>query len=405
MNTITLISQEFHMALIEQVYGFFMPRVTLIGYGAAKEIPARIKALGSKKPLIVTDKGIVKSGILETIEGYLKAKKMDYAVFSDTIPNPTDKNVDAGIEVYKKEKCDAIISLGGGSSHDCGKGIGLVIGNGGKIHDFEGVDKSSKPMPPFLAVNTTAGTGSEMTRFCIITDTSRKVKMAIVDWRTTPNTAIDDPALMMGMPPALTAATGMDALTHAVEAFVSTAATPMTDACAEKAISLIAKYLRKAVGSGQDAKAREKMAHAQFLAGMAFNNASLGYVHAMAHQLGGFYDLPHGECNAILLPWVCEFNLNAKIERFGKIGELLGERTPYLSERDAAVAGVAAIRKLSADVGIPSGLVELGKRYGKKVEAKDIPVMTGNAQKDACMLTNPRRATDDEVAAIFKAAL
>ena len=393
------------MALIEQVYGFFMPRVTLIGYGAAKEIPDRIKALGSKKPLIVTDQGIIKSGILETVEGYLKAKKMDYAVYSDTIPNPTDQNVEAGLEVYKKEKCDAIISLGGGSSHDCGKGIGLVASNGGKIHDFEGVDKSAKPMPPFLAVNTTAGTASEMTRFCIITDTSRKVKMAIVDWRTTPNTAIDDPALMLGMPPALTAATGMDALTHAVEAFVSTAATPMTDACAEKAISLIAKYLRKAVGSGQDVNAREKMAHAQYLAGMAFNNASLGYVHAMAHQLGGFYDLPHGECNAILLPWVCEFNLNAKIERFGKVGELLGERTPYLSERDAAVAGVAAIRKLSSDVGIPSGLIELGNRYGKKVQEKDIPTMTGNAQKDACGLTNPRRATDADISAIYKAAL
>ena len=393
------------MALIEQVYGFFMPRVTLIGYGAAKEIPDRIKALGSKKPLVVTDQGIVKSGILETVEGYLKAKKMDYAVYSDTIPNPTDQNVEAGLEAYKKEKCDAIISLGGGSSHDCGKGIGLVASNGGKIHDFEGVDKSAKPMPPFLAVNTTAGTASEMTRFCIITDTSRKVKMAIVDWRTTPNTAIDDPALMLGMPPALTAATGMDALTHAVEAFVSTAATPMTDACAEKAISLIAKYLRKAVGSGQDVNAREKMAHAQYLAGMAFNNASLGYVHAMAHQLGGFYDLPHGECNAILLPWVCEFNLNAKIERFGKVGELLGERTPYLSERDAAVAGVAAIRKLSSDVGIPSGLIELGNRYGKKVQEKDIPTMTGNAQKDACGLTNPRRAADADISAIYKAAL
>lgn len=393
------------MALIEQVYGFFMPRVTLIGYGAAKEIPARIKALGSKKPLVVTDKGIVKSGILETIEGYLKAAKMDYSVYSETIPNPTDKNVEHGVEVYKKEKCDAIISLGGGSSHDCGKGIGLVVSNGGRIHDYEGLDKSSKPMPPFLAVNTTAGTASEMTRFCIITDTSRKVKMAIVDWRTTPNTAIDDPALMIGMPPALTAATGMDALTHAVEAFVSTAATPMTDACAEKAISLISKYLRKAVGGGQDLKAREKMAHAQFLAGMAFNNASLGYVHAMAHQLGGFYDLPHGECNAILLPWVCEFNLNAKIERFHKIGELLGERTPYLSERDAAVAGVAAIRKLSADVDIPTGLVELGKRYGKKVLEKDIAIMTGNAQKDACMLTNPRKATDEDVAEMYRLAM
>ena len=382
-----------------------MPTITLIGIGAYKEIPARIKALGSKKPLIVTDKGIVNSGILAKIEELLKSEKMSYAIYADTVPNPTDANVHAGVEVYKKEKCDALITLGGGSSHDCGKGVGLVIANGGKIHDYEGVDKSSKPFPPYLAVNTTAGTASEMTRFCIITDLSRHVKMAIVDWRVTPNIAIDDPLLMMGMPPALTAATGMDALTHAVEAYVSIAATPMTDACAEMCISLVGKYLRKAVANGQDMEARDKMAYAQYLGGMAFNNASLGYVHAMAHQLGGFYDLPHGECNAILLPYVCEFNLNAKMERFAKIAQLLGDCTCGMSERDAALKAVEAIRKLSADVGIPAGLKELGKRYGKNVQEKDVAVMTGNAQKDACMLTNPRLAKDAEITAIFMAAM
>ncbi len=393
------------MAAVEQVFGFFMPRVTLIGIGAHKEIPARIKALGSQKPLIVTDKGITKCGITERIEGLLKASSMDYAVYDDTIPNPTDANVAKGVEVYRENKCDALITLGGGSSHDCGKGIGLVISNGGKIHDYEGLDKSTKPLPPYLAVNTTAGTASEMTRFCIITDLSRKVKMAIVDWRVTPNTAIDDPLLMMGMPPSLTAATGMDALTHAVEAYVSTAATPMTDACAEKAIALISKFLRKAVGNGENMEAREQMAHAQFLAGMAFNNASLGYVHAMAHQLGGFYDLPHGECNAILLPYVAEFNFISRVGRYGIIAKLLGEPTCGLSERDAALKAISAIRTLSADVGIPKGLVELGERYGKDVKEADIKIMTGNAQKDACMLTNPRKANDKEVAAMYKAAM
>ncbi len=393
------------MAVIEQVFGFFMPRVTLIGVGAHKEIPARIKALGSKKPLIVTDKGITGCGITAQIETLLKAAKMDYAVYDETIPNPTDANVAKGVDVYKKDKCDALITLGGGSSHDCGKGIGLVVSNGGTIHDYEGLDKSSKPLPPYLAVNTTAGTASEMTRFCIITDLSRKVKMAIVDWRVTPNTAIDDPLLMMGMPPALTAATGMDALTHAVEAYVSTAATPMTDACAEKAIALISKYLRKAVALGDDMEAREQMAHAQYLAGMAFNNASLGYVHAMAHQLGGFYDLPHGECNAILLPYVSEFNLIARIERYGIVAKLMDEPVCGLSPRDAALKAICAIRTLSADVGIPKGLVDLGKRYGKKVQEGDIPTMTGNAQKDACMLTNPRKARDADVTAIYKEAM
>ena len=393
------------MASIEQVSGFFMPRVTLIGIGAHKEIPARIKALGAKKPLLVTDKGITACGITAQIEAQLKAAKLNFAVFDETIPNPTDLNVEKGLQAYKDNKCDSIITLGGGSSHDCGKAIGLVASNGGTIHDYEGLDKSHKSLPPYLAVNTTAGTASEMTRFCIITDTSRKVKMAIVDWRVTPNTAIDDPLLMMGMPPALTAATGMDALTHAVEAFVSTAATHMTDACAEKAIVLIAKYLRKAVGDGSNMEAREQMAHAQFLAGMAFNNASLGYVHAMAHQLGGFYDLPHGECNAILLPHVCQFNFIARMGRYGTIARLLDENTAGLTPRAAALKGIDAIRTLSADVGIPSGLVELGKRYGKNVQAKDIDVMTKNAQRDACMLTNPRKANDAQIAAIYQSAL
>jgi len=393
------------MAVIEQVYGFFIPSVTLIGIGASKQIPEKIKALGGSKPLIVTDGGIVKAGILKQITDLMDAAKMSYAVYSDTIPNPTDANVHAGVDVYKKEKCDSLITLGGGSSHDCGKGVGLVVANGGKIHDFEGVDKSTKPMPPYLAVNTTAGTASEMTRFCIITDLSRHVKMAIVDWRVTPNIAIDDPLLMVGMPPALTAATGMDALTHAVEAYVSTIATPMTDSAAEKAIELCFKYLRKAVANGKDLEAREGMCFCQYLAGMAFNNASLGHVHAMAHQLGGFYDLPHGECNAILLPHVESFNLIAKVERFVKMAELMGENTAGLSPRAGAELALSAIRQLSKDVGIPDGLVALGKRYGKDVQAKDIPTMTANAQKDACGFTNPRCPTDKDVTAIYTAAL
>ncbi len=393
------------MAVQEQVYGFFIPRTTLIGIGASKEIPTKIRALGGEKPLVVTDQGIVKTGILKQITDLLDDAKMKYEVYDKTIPNPTDKNVHDGVAVYKKAKCDSLITLGGGSSHDCGKGIGLVISNGGKIHDYEGVDKSTKPMPPYVAVNTTAGTASEMTRFCIITDLSRKVKMAIVDWRVTPNIALDDPMLMVGMPPALTAATGMDALTHAVEAYVSTIATPMTDACAEKAIELVFTYLRPAVANGQDLQAREAMCFAQYLAGMAFNNASLGHVHAMAHQLGGFYDLPHGECNAILLPHVEQFNLIAKVDRFAKMAQIMGENIDGLSPIEAAEKSLKAIKRLSSDVGIPSGLVELGKRYGKDVKVKDIKEMTTNAQKDACGLTNPRCPTDADVAAIYKAAM
>lgn len=393
------------MAVQEMVYGFFIPSVTLIGIGASKEIPAKIKSLGGTKPLIVTDKGITGCGLTKQITDLLDAAKMPYVVYDETIPNPTDKNVEAGVEAYKAGGCDSLISLGGGSSHDCGKGVGLVIANGGKIHDYEGVDQSTKPMPPYLAVNTTAGTASEMTRFCIITDTSRKVKMAIVDWRVTPGIAIDDPMLMVGMPPMLTAATGMDALTHAVEAYVSTIATPMTDACAQKSMELIAKWLRKAVANGADIEARDGMCYAQYLAGMAFNNASLGHVHAMAHQLGGFYDLPHGECNAILLPYVEKANMNARLERFGDMAQFLGENIDGMSERSAADKCIEAIQQLSADVGIPTGLIALGKKYGKDVKKEDIAIMTGNAQKDACGFTNPCQLNDADVVAIYEAAM
>jgi alcohol dehydrogenase len=387
------------MALADQTFGFFIPTVSLMGVGCAKETGSQAKALGATKVLIVTDAGLAKLGVADQIKEQLIAAGLGAVIFSGAEPNPTDKNVHDGLKVYQDNKCDGIVSLGGGSSHDCAKGIGMVATNGGHIRDCEGVNKTTKPMPPFLAINTTAGTASEMTRFCIITNTETHVKMAIVDWRCTPNIAINDPLLMVGMPPALTAATGMDALTHAVEAYVSTIATPITDACALMSIKLIANYLRPAVANGTNLEARDKMAYAEYLAGMAFNNASLGYVHSMAHQLGGFYNLPHGVCNAILLPEVCAFNKIACPQRFADIAVALGERIDGLAPVDAADVAIAAIRKLSKDVGIPTGLAELG------VKEADFELMATNAKKDACQLTNPRLATLQQVIALFKAAM
>ena len=282
---------------------YFLPTRNIFGMGASKEAGELMKSLGGHKTMIVTDKFLHENGMAGQIQEILAQAGVDSIVFPGAEPNPTDKNVAAGVAVFQENGCDSILSLGGGSSHDCAKGIGMVAANGGTIHDYEGIDKSSRPLMPLMAVNTTAGTASEITRFCIITDTSRKVKMAIVDWRVTPQIAINDPELMKGMPPSLTAATGMDALTHAIEAYVSTNANPLTDAAATMAIQMISHYLPKAVANGNYMKARDKMAYAQYLAGIAFNNASLGYVHAMAHQLGGFYNLPHGVCNAILLPY------------------------------------------------------------------------------------------------------
>ncbi|OHE82454.1 MAG: L-threonine dehydrogenase [Verrucomicrobia bacterium GWF2_62_7] len=382
-----------------QTFPFFIPPVNLMGIGCHQEIGKRAKVLGMTKPLLVTDKGVVQTGMSEQICVLLRAEGLKPSVFDETVPNPTDTNVAAGVKVYKKNGCDSLITLGGGSPHDCGKGIGLVVSNGGAIHNYEGLDKSTKPLPPYIAVNTTSGTASEMTRFCIITDTSRKVKMAIVDWRVTPMLSVDDPLLMVGMPPKLTAATGMDALTHAVEAYVSTIASPITDACALKAIEMIAGSLRAAVANGKDLAARDAMTYAEFLAGMAFNNASLGYVHAMAHQLGGFYDLPHGVCNAILLPHVERFNLIAKVDRFVAIAKTMGEPVDGLSQRAAAERALEAIKQLSADVGIPAGLAELG------VKEKDFPLMAENAMKDACSFTNPRLAKLQDIVQIYKNAL
>ncbi len=378
---------------------YFIPSVNLMGAGCVNEVGERLKGLGGTKALIVTDAKLSELGIAEKVKKIIEAAGLQVVIFDGTEPNPTDHNVDAGFKVWQDEKCDALVSLGGGSSHDCAKGVGLLAANGGRIHDYEGIDKSGNPMVPLVAVNTTAGTASEMTRFCIITDTSRKVKMAIVDWRVTPAISINDPELMVSMPPALTAATGMDALTHAVEAYVSTAATPLTDSAALMAIKLISEYLPRAVANGTNMEAREKMAYAQFLAGMAFNNAGLGYVHAMAHQLGGFYNLPHGVCNAILLPHVAQFNLIACVDRFRDIAIAMGENVEGLSVNEAAQRAIDSIKKLSAFIGIPSGLAELG------VKEEDLPIMAENAKKDACQLTNPRLATLEEVIQIFKNAM
>jgi len=378
---------------------FFVPNVSLMGAGCLSTLAERVGMLGGKKPLLVADGGMTQLGYTARVVSMLEEADIACAVYDGTVPNPTDHNVDEGTAVYRNENCDMLISLGGGSAHDCCKGIGILATNGGQIQDYEGLDQLTQPLPPYIAINTTAGTASEMTRFTIITNSSNHVKMAIVDWRVTPDVAINDPELMVDMPPSLTAATGMDALTHAVEAYVSTAATPITDACALQAIRLIGQYLRKAVARGDDMEARDKMAYAEYLAGMAFNNASLGHVHAMSHQLGGFYNLPHGVCNALLLPHVSRVNLMARTERFADIADALGEVTTGLSERDAAYMAIDAIEELSMDVGIPQTLSELG------VKAEDIPTMVGNAQKDVCTLTNPRKLTDDEVAAIYHAAL
>jgi alcohol dehydrogenase len=386
------------MALGKQTFGFFVPSVSLFGLGSADEAGPQAKALGATHLLIVTDKVLAKLGLADKIKAQLEAVGLKATIFDGAEPNPTDKNVADGVKVYQEVKADGIVSLGGGSAHDAAKGIATVVSNGGNIRDYEGLNKLTKPLPPFLAINTTTGTGSELTRFAIITNTDTHVKLAIVDWHLTPTIAINDPLLQAGQPPALTAATGLDALTHAVEAYVSTIATPITDANALKAIELLSEYLRPAVANGDDLEARDKLAYAEYLAGVAFNNASLGYVHAIAHQLGGFYNTAHGVTNAILLPEVSNFNLIAKARRFADIAVALGEDITGLTPVEAAEKAIAGIRRLSKDVGIPLSIADIGAKE------KDFDLLATNALKDVCGLTNPRKATHKDIVGILKAA-
>ena len=377
---------------------FYMPSVSAMGVNCLTEVPKYIKENEFKKGLIVTDSVLVQIGLVGKVTELLEKNDIGYVIYDGTKPNPTVKNVNDGLSLLKENECDFVISLGGGSPHDCAKGIALLATNGGDIKDYEGVNKSKYPQLPLITINTTAGTASEMTIFSIITDEDRHIKMALVDKHMTPVMAVNDPMLMVAMPKSLTSATGMDALTHSIEAYVSTNATPITDACAEKSIELIAKYLKRAVENGNDIEARDMMAYAEFLAGMAFNNASLGYVHAMAHQLGGFYDLPHGVCNAVLLPHVQEFNAKVSAERLKKVASIMGIDVDEMTNEEGAKACIEAIKDLSKSIGIPSGLKELGAKE------EDFDVLAENALKDACGLTNPVVATHKDIVQIFKNA-
>ena len=380
-------------------YTYVNPKVALMGAGCVEEIGGQAKNLGGIKALIVSGRSGHGEKLAKDIQKILENAGLKAIIFAGADPNPTDTSVMEGADIYRKEDCNMIVAVGGGSPMDCAKAVGIVVNNGGKINDYEGAGKVTKGIPPLITVNTTAGTASEMTSFSIITDTDRHIKMAIADPRMTPDVAVNDPELMVSMPPALTAATGMDALTHAIEAYVSTMATPTTDAAAIKAIELISKYLREAVAHGEDIKTRDMMAHAEYLAGVAFNNALLGYVHSMAHQLGGLYDLPHGVCNAILLPYVEMYNMQVVPERFADIAKAMGENIEGLPPEEAADKAIDAIKKLASDIGIPSGLKELGARE------EDLELLAENAMQDICRLTNPRKLSKEDIIEIYRKAM
>ncbi|MBM7557154.1 iron-containing alcohol dehydrogenase [Halanaerobacter jeridensis] len=391
---------------MSEFYDYMLPTVNFMGAGCVEVVGERCETLGAEKVLLVTDKFLrnMEDGPVDQVIDYLEEAGLEYAIYDGVEPNPKDTNVYDGLEVYEAENCDMIVTVGGGSPHDCGKAIGVAATHDGDLYeDYAGIEQLENETPAMICVNTTAGTASEVTRHAVITDTSQEphVKFVIVSWRNTPDVSINDPELMVDKPPALTAATGMDALTHALETYVSTGANALTDAAALESMRLIANNLRNAVYNGDDIEARENMANASVLSGFAFNNGGLGYVHAMAHQLGGFYDMPHGIANAILLPYVEKFNLGAKLERFAKIAEIFGVQTDGMSTREAAEAALDAIRQLAEDIGIPTSLSE--SEYD--VQEEDFAEMAKLALEDGNALTNPRKGTAEQVKAIFEDAM
>lgn len=383
---------------MESAKRIYLPPVNLVGVGALNELKSDLQTSNYKRVLLVTDRILVKIGIAEKVEDILNECGLDYIVYDAVKQNPTVENVRVGLLAYQQNKCDCIITLGGGSPQDCGKAIGILATNGGKIEDYEGIHVSKKKSAPLIAINTTAGTASEITINYVITDEKRKVKMVMVDKNCLVDIAVNDPVLMMNKPAALTAATGMDALTHAIEAYVTVGAFDWSDNLALHAIKLIGESLRDAVADGNNIEARSKMAWGQFMAGQAFSNCGLGFVHSMAHQLGGMYDLPHGVCNAILLPHVEKFNAPVCGDKFRDIAEALGVDTTGMTTQEANDAAIAAIVHLSKDVGIPGGLQELG------VKENEFELMAKNALLDVCTGGNPKPVTLEDTIEIYQSA-
>lgn len=376
----------------------YWPAINLVGPGSVKLIGEEIVKLGLKKALLVTDKVLSEIGVVKQITDVLDASGIKYAIFDQVKPNPTTRNVHDGFAMFQKEECDFLISVGGGSPQDTASGIGILSTNGGNIADYEGVNKSKNKSVPIVAISTTAGTAAEVTINYVITDEERKLKMIMIDPNSLPAIAVNDPELMLKKPASLTAATGLDALTHAIEGYTAKGAFELSDALAYKSIELIGRYVEQAVKNGSDLLARSGMGWGSYIAGLSYSNAGLGIVHSMAHQLGGEYDLPHGVANAMLLPYVMEFNMDACPEKFANIAKALGEDVSAAATvEEAAKLAVEAVRRISKEVGIPS-LRE------SAFKPEDVEKLAEQALRDACTGANPKEVTKEDIVGLFMAA-
>lgn len=381
-----------------QISKFTVPEI-IFGLGVLDHVGTAARRLGATRVLVVSDPGIIAAGWLEQMLPFVEQERLEYAIWTGVTPNPKDHEVEAGAAFYRAERCDALIVLGGGSCIDAAKGIAVLSTNGGHIHDYEGIDKITRPLPPMVAVPTTAGTGADVSQFAVITDTRRRVKMTLISKSLMPDISITDPLLLTTKDAWLTASTGMDALTHGIESYVSLAATFLTEVHSLRAIELAVAGLRASVASQSDLAAKVLMARSSLHAGMAFSNAILGATHAMAHQVGGMLDQPHGELNAILLPYVMEYNLPHCTDRYAAIAAAMGINARGLLPMEAGRAAIAAVVSLASDINLTNRLADLG------VREEMIPALCDNAMRDACMATNPREASVEEIAALFYAAM
>ncbi|WP_435946791.1 lactaldehyde reductase [Dryocola sp. BD586] len=376
-----------------------LPKISLHGAGAIGDMVKLIAEKNWGKALVVTDGQLVKMGLLDSLFTALDAHRLSYELFDEVYPNPTEELVQKGFAAYQAAGCDYIIAFGGGSPIDTAKAIKILTANPGPSTAYSGVGKVVHAGVPLVAINTTAGTAAEMTSNAVIIDSRRQVKEVIIDSNIIPDIAVDDASVMLDIPASVTAATGMDALTHAIEAYVSVGAHPLTDANALEAIRLISRWLPEAVDNGRNLEAREQMAFGQYLAGMAFNSAGLGLVHALAHQPGATHNLPHGVCNAILLPVIEAFNRPQAVARFARVADAMGVDIQDMSEARASLKAIEAIRALSTRVGIPSGFSQLG------VKKSDIEGWLDKALADPCAPCNPRTASREEVRELYLEAL
>ena len=371
----------------------------IFGVGARHKVGLYARNLNAKRVLIVTDPGVIAAGWLAELTGDLDEAGISHVLFSQVTPNPRDHEVMAGAEFYRAAGCDVIVALGGGSVIDCAKGISVVIANGGDILDYEGVDAIPLPGPPLICIPTTAGTAADISQFAIINAVSRRTKVAIISKIVVPDVALVDPQTTVTMSPSLTAFSGLDALTHAIEAYVSSASSPLSDVHALAAVRGVRMNLRQAVAQPDDLQAREQMMLASLQAGMAFSNASLGATHAMAHSLGGYLDLAHGECNALLLPAVVDFNFHASEDRFIQIGEAMGLEMKQGTPQEKLRRIMDDLHDLRAAVGVEGGLAERG------VSRAVVADLADHALNDSCIYTNPRRVTASDLRVIYAEAL